>query len=282
MLGKFLGQSQKSQEISRELGNIEPTLKPIKNSRGRNWVFTLNNYTPQNIIDINSWIQSDCKDGGFAQEVAPTTGTPHLQGFFMFKNQKYFNIIKKKFPKMWFEKMYGNKSQNLKYCSKAGKLTRKMNWKEKLHESLLKEYDNVTWKDWQQLVLDHLDTVANQRDILWIWERKGNIGKSFLAKYIVLKYECIIADGKKANIFNQVKTCLDNEKEPKIILLDIPRHNLDFVNYGVLEQLKDGLIYSGKYEGGICVFHYPHLIVFANEPPSKDCMSTDMIKSIEL
>ncbi len=275
-------QSQKSQTISRELGNIEPTLKPTKQSRGRNWVFTLNNYSPQEVIDMTAWIDNDCKDGGFSHETAPTTGTPHLQGFLMFKNQKYFNQIKNKFPRMWFKKMKGTKSQNLIYCSKTAELHRKLTWKEKLHAQLLKEYDYIVWKEWQTIALNHLQTIADSRTLLWFWEPTGDVGKSFLAKYIVLKYDCIIADGKKANIFNQVKNSLDNEKEPKIILLDIPRDYMEYVNYGVLEQLKGGLIYSGKYEGGTCAFHYPHVIVFANKPPNTHAVSLDRWRIIRL
>lgn len=46
----------------------------------RRWRFTLNNYTEAELVRIRAypefirWI-------GFGFEVAPTTGTPHLQGF---------------------------------------------------------------------------------------------------------------------------------------------------------------------------------------------------------
>ncbi len=268
-------QSQQSQEISGSLGNIEPNSSPKKNSRGRKWVFTLNNYTPLNVTDMNKWIDNDCKDGGFGEEVAPTTGTPHMQGFLHFKNQKTFNQIKKKFPRMWFEKMKGNKSQNLKYCSKDGIYHGKKTWKQKLHARLLAKYDNIIWKEWQQYILDYIMEEPDDREIFWIWEGPGSVGKSFLARYIVLKHQAVIANGKKDNVFNQIKICLDEEREPKIIILDIPRHQMDYLNYGCLEQLKNGMLYSGKYEGGICLFEHPHVIVFANTPPLRHKMSED-------
>ena len=65
-------------------------------------------------------------------------------------------------------------------------------------------------------------------------------------------------------------------------MLDIPRHQLDYVGYGALEQLKNGMIYSGKYEGGTCLFDNPHVIVFANEPPKIEKMSLDRWKIIDL
>lgn len=64
-------------------------------------------------------------------------------------------------------------------------------------------------------------------------------------------------------------------KQPEIVLLDIPRYNKEFTNYGVLEELKNGMIYSGKYEGGLCVFRSPHVIVFSNSKPDKNIMSKD-------
>ena len=47
------------------------------------------------------------------------------------------------------------------------------------------------------------------------------------------------------------------------------------MNYGVLEKLKDGLLYSGKYEGGVCVLDNLHVICFANEAPLAGVVSSD-------
>jgi hypothetical protein len=47
------------------------------------------------------------------------------------------------------------------------------------------------------------------------------------------------------------------------------------VNYGAIEQIKNGLLFSGKYEGGQCVFNQPHVIVFANAEPKEEQMSMD-------
>jgi len=44
----------------------------------RNFVFTLNNYTE---VDKSQLLCFNCKYMLFAEEVAPTTGTPHLQGY---------------------------------------------------------------------------------------------------------------------------------------------------------------------------------------------------------
>lgn len=65
------------------------------------------------------------------------------------------------------------------------------------------------------------------------------------------------------------------DEDPKIIICDIPRTNLEYINYGAIESIKNGMIYSGKYEGGQCIFDNPHVVVFANELPDGSKMSRD-------
>ena len=74
----------------------------------------------------------------------------------------------------------------------------------------------------------------------------------------------------------------EEEKEFKIVLLDIPRSAEGYINYGVLEQLKNGLLYSGKYEGGKCLFDDVHVVVFANFMPDRSQFSEDRWNIIEL
>lgn len=62
---------------------------------------------------------------------------------------------------------------------------------------------------------------------------------------------------------------------PSIIIYDIPRTQLDYVNYDALEKLKNGMAMSGKYEGGIILMPNPHVVVFANRPPDESKLSSD-------
>jgi hypothetical protein len=130
---------------------------------------------------------------------------------------------------------------------------------------------------YQKEILSRISNKPNKRKIYWYYDINGNIGKSFLAKYICLSYKgVIIADGKKDNIFNQInKSINEDNEEPEIIILDIPRYNMCCINYGVIEQIKNGFIYSGKYEGGKCFFKIPHIIIFANEEPDYEKWSKD-------
>lgn len=87
--------------------------------RSRGWCFTVQNYTDENIETIRKcnadyWV--------FGREVAPTTGTNHLQGYMYFAGLKTFGAIKKLLPDgTHIEKAKGNATQNREYCIKEGK-----------------------------------------------------------------------------------------------------------------------------------------------------------------
>lgn len=58
-------------------------------------------------------------------EVAPTTGTPHIQGAVWFKNKDKKSLagVRKILPRAWWEEMYGNWDQQ-DYCLKDGNVLR--------------------------------------------------------------------------------------------------------------------------------------------------------------
>lgn len=146
------------------------------------------------------------------------------------------------------------------------------------NEQLLEEYKDTEWKPWQQDVLCELDKDPDPRKVSWYWEPDGNAGKSYLTRYLVLKHQVIIACGKKADVFHQVLTFCQKHPHslgPRVVILDIPRSGREWINYGILESLKDGVLYSGKYEGGQVVIARPHVVCFANFPPDEMAMSQD-------
>ena len=71
------------------------------NPRAKHWCFTWNNY-PDNYEKIFSQLndQQFFAWAFYGVEVAPTTGTPHLQGMISFKGQVYRNTVYKAFKKM--------------------------------------------------------------------------------------------------------------------------------------------------------------------------------------
>lgn len=64
------------------------------NKRYRDWVFTLNNYQEE---DINRIQQIESSYQIIGKEIAPTTGTPHLQGYIYLENAKTKQAVIKLF-----------------------------------------------------------------------------------------------------------------------------------------------------------------------------------------
>lgn len=267
-----------------EQGGGNTTSPPCKPShKSRKWCLTLNNYTDDEHGTMEQIFVARGARYVIGEEKGES-GTPHLQAYVEFKNPIAFSSMKNMFPRCHIEKAKGTSEQNYQYCSKEGRFKQSglQPLKDVLAAQVMARFNDVVWRPWQQDVLDLIEGEADDRTVIWAWDRKGNSGKSFLAKYIVLKHKAIIADGKKDNVFNQVLTHIEAGLTPSHIILDIPRYNAGYENYGTLEQLKNGLIYSGKYEGGQCIFPPPHVLVFANIPPDVTRMSEDRWVIIEV
>lgn len=90
----------------------------FKNPQAYRWCFTVNNYSPRDITRIES---IHCPFFIFGLETAPTTGTPHLQGYIEFTQCKRRSAVQKLLhPKAHLEPAKGNRRQNIIYCSKSG------------------------------------------------------------------------------------------------------------------------------------------------------------------
>lgn len=92
------------------------TLTPMNPTRVRNWCFTLNNYTSD---DIDSIKAINCRYLIFGKEVG-ASGTPHLQGYIEFDKSVRFSYVKKLFPKAHLEPRTKPREANIKYCKKEG------------------------------------------------------------------------------------------------------------------------------------------------------------------
>ena len=87
----------------------------------RRFCFTLNNYDDTEYEIVKLFLTTNCKYGIVGKEVAPNTGTPHLQGFCNLSKPMRFSTIKKCLgDRVHLEKAAGSDHQNQSYCSKAG------------------------------------------------------------------------------------------------------------------------------------------------------------------
>lgn len=84
--------------------------------QGKNWTITINNWEEADIETAENW---DIQYIILAAEVAPATGTRHLQGWIQFKTNMRMSALKRLHDKAHWELMRGSIEQNEVYCRKA-------------------------------------------------------------------------------------------------------------------------------------------------------------------
>lgn len=82
----------------------------------RRWIFVVNNYTD---ADQDKFRELECTYLVYGREVGEE-GTPHLQGYVVFKSNKRLSACKKIHATAHWEIARGSNSQNHEYCTKGG------------------------------------------------------------------------------------------------------------------------------------------------------------------
>lgn len=258
------------------------TLETIEKARGNTdsrankqglqcifWFFTLNNYSEEHIGILETIFEHECKWYIFQEETG-SEGTPHLQGTICLKKKSRLTELKKFDPNIHWEATKSVKA-SIEYCTKYESRSGKIY----SHGCALPEKIELTEPyGWQLEIMDIIKTKADNRTIHWFWEPKGKVGKSTLCKYLCVKHDALMLNGKSNDMYNMLAKFRNKRK---IIICDIPRSCIGYFNYTAIENIKNGLIFSGKYEGSLFWYNWPHVIVFANEPPKTGEMSTDKI-----
>jgi len=106
-------------EVSSAYPVSADTQRRQDHSRGvRRWVGTWNNYSNDSIDKLRS-LKLTVVWGIAAKEVAPSTGTPHLQIYILFKNVVKFDTLRKLLPDVWWAPARGDNEQNYQYVTKT-------------------------------------------------------------------------------------------------------------------------------------------------------------------
>ncbi len=260
------------------------TMSKKQVSPAKNWCFTLNRYTPEDVARLKLYASlegSGVVGMAFQGEVGEEK-TPHLQGHVAFKNKcRPVGKFKKCLghARMHLEVRRGSIQANQEYCLDPAKRQAggpRFNYG--FPEMLVKVKENNLRKD-QLDIADQFrepEDALYGRKVFWFWENKGGWGKSFLCKYMVDMMGAYVVAGKGIDVLSTIaKKVAADGGGPPIIIFDVPRVNEGHVSYQAMEGIKNGLFYSGKYEGLMVRFNSPHLLVFANAPPDKTKLSAD-------
>lgn len=262
-----------SSTVESNTSTVEKGKKKKQISPAKFWTFTLLNYTKEHIVLIEKICSSKVPkiEYVFGEEICPTTKTPHLQGFIRLAKKERASSLG--FPESThFEKCYAGKDANCKYTSKDGKVYTNMKF-----DKPLKLIEESAFYPYQKWLVKKFEQEPDDRTIIWIWDKKGSIGKSQFAKWLAAKKGACMLSGKASNIYNGVVKFKEAyEVYPTICVVDIPRDDKDNVMpYGAIEAVKNGLFFSGKYESAQVLFNSPHVVVFANERPDVFKYSAD-------
>lgn len=85
--------------------------------QGKNWVITINNWEDLDVEVARTWPTKYILLGA---EVAPETGTKHLQGCVQFEKNMRMRAVKKLHERAHWEIMRGSFEQSVVYCKKEG------------------------------------------------------------------------------------------------------------------------------------------------------------------
>lgn len=136
-------------------------------------------------------------------------------------------------------------------------------------KKLKTNYDKVVWNKWQKELLDMLETPPDPRKVVWIWDIKGSVGKSYITRYLKVMKDALDLD---TTTKKDVSYAYNGQN---IVIFDMARHVLEYINYATIEAIKNGSIFSPKYESHGKIFDIPHVIIFANRRPDMEKMSED-------
>lgn len=277
--------------------------------RSRSWCITTNNYTQKDLLH-----QTDVQYQIMGKEVGDS-GTPHLQQFVYYTNARTFKSVQKSFPTSHIEKMNGTLDQAISYCEKEKDFTEsgkrpedrrgKVNeWNEIMDDiNQGKTLLQITWEypeaairyangikmmyemhrpkykfdilekygkynQLQEFIINYVNGEIHDRHVLWIYDPQGGAGKTDLANHLMSQNNFkVFGNAKTAD----VAYAWDGEN----VIFDYSRSQESCINYGVIEDVKNGRIFSGKYQSAVKLYARPHVICFANFHPDLSKMSTD-------
>jgi len=132
--------------------------------------------------------------------------------------------------------------------------------------SLLEKYG--AFNKAQQVIMDYVEGPTHDREIFWVFDPTGGLGKSELATHLITN--------NKFLVFGNAKTAdVAHAWNGEDVIFDFSKSQQDRINYGVIENIKDGRIFSGKYQSCVKTYKRPKVLVFANFEPDYNQMIMD-------
>lgn len=253
----------------------------VQMSKQKNWCFTVNNYQESDEEKIRN---IPCNYLIYGKEVS-STGTPHLQGYVQLKERKMLSGVRKLLNCHW-EAAKGTPEQNKAYCSKEGDFveigarvierqrtdlrdfmqsvndgtTSKRKLME-LHPEVVAKYPRFVeeymllnqepppvvaypLRPWQEELNQMLNREPEERKVTFVVDRNGNAGKTWFAKYYCSLHSNAqyLESAKRSDLTRALRTDI------RVLFINCGRTKTEYLDYSFLEAVKDGMVFSPKYE----------------------------------
>ena len=289
-------------------------------TQSKRWCFTLNNYTTDEQVLITGLYPEKVSYLIFGRETGEE-GTPHLQGYFELVKKARLGGVKKLIPRAHFEMAKASAEDNFDYCTKEedyeefGEIQKKQgtrndlqDFKEAVQSGMLSikelreehsdvvakyprfareylndympepELQNHPLREWQGELYNALQLEPDDRLVRFIVDNKGNAGKTWFAKYYTKMHENAqyMEMAKKADMAYALRP------EIRVLFVNITRQQVEYMNYSFLESVKDGLVFSNKYESGLKQLGKCHVVILMNQYPDMTLLSSDRYHITEL
>nr|UOF78166.1 rep protein [Cressdnaviricota sp.] len=276
----------------------------------RYWVFTWNaterelfpgTYYLPDRLHLKAVFEMLCDEFVFQEEVGEK-GRSHYQGVLKLKNRTRFATIMSQMglffrdeetieamKNLTLDRMRGTWAEAVNYCTKLETRTGEI-----VSNILSEEYSGsdlnfledpqkrYPWQNslFEKMFEDDMVTlkVADDREIVWIHDARGNSGKSKFVKFLCSNYPSIvkITFGTAPQLRSAIISC----GQRRVYLIDMTRvhskeDSLESL-MSTVEDLKNGFVVSvfyGKYQQ--LLMEPPFVIVFSNEKCPEKMMSED-------
>jgi len=134
------------------------------------------------------------------------------------------------------------------------------------------------YRQHQHLLAERLNGPPNDRNIIFVVDETGGTGKSWFIKKYLSEHPDetqVLSIGKRDDLAHAI------DESKRVFLFDLPRSQSEFLQYSVLEQLKDRLVFSPKYMSRTKkLADNAHVVVFMNEHPDRNKLSRDRYEII--
>lgn len=141
--------------------------------------------------------------------------------------------------------------------------------------------DNEPRFGWQSRLQARIQAEKfNEREVDFVVNPEGKAGKTWMCQWAISRFSekvQILRIGKRDDLAYSI------DETKSIFLLDCPRNQMQFLQYSVLESLKDRMIFSPKYESCLKILSVvPYVAVFCNEEPDVTEMTDDRFNIIRV